>query len=58
VDATELTALIEQHARLIHKVAFAYCRNASDRADVVQEIHVQLWRSRHRYDELARFQRD
>ena len=50
MDATELTALIEQHARLIHKVAFAYCRNASDRADVVQEIHVQLWRSRHRYD--------
>lgn len=50
MDATELTALIEQHARLIHKIAFAYCRNASDRADVVQEIHVQLWRSRERYD--------
>lgn len=46
----EFTALIERHERLIHKIAFAYCRNASDRADVVQEICAQLWRARDRYD--------
>jgi RNA polymerase sigma-70 factor (ECF subfamily) len=40
-------------AGLIHKVAYAYCRNATDRDDVIQEITIQLWRSRHRYD--ARF---
>ncbi len=50
MDATELTDLLRRHAGLIHKVAFAYCRDATDREDVVQEIAVQLWRSRERYD--------
>jgi RNA polymerase sigma factor (sigma-70 family) len=50
MEPAELTALIERHARLIHKVAYAYCRNASERDDVVQEIAAQLWRSRERYD--------
>ncbi len=51
MEAQELTDLIRRHARLIHKVAYAYFRNAADREDVVQEVAVQLWRSRHRYDE-------
>lgn len=46
----ELVALITRHRRLIHKVAYAYCRNASDREDLVQEIAIQLWRARDRYD--------
>jgi RNA polymerase sigma factor (sigma-70 family) len=50
MDAAELTDLIRRHARLIHKIAYAYCRDATDREDVVQEIAVQLWRSRDRYD--------
>jgi RNA polymerase sigma-70 factor (ECF subfamily) len=50
MDSTEFTALIRRHAGLIHKIALAYCRNATDREDVVQEIAVQLWRSRDRYD--------
>lgn len=50
MDSTEFTALIRRHAGLIHKIAHAYCRNATDREDVVQEIAVQLWRSRDRYD--------
>jgi RNA polymerase sigma-70 factor (ECF subfamily) len=50
MDSTELTALIRRHAGLIHKIAYAYCRNATDREDVVQEIALQLWRSRARYD--------
>jgi RNA polymerase sigma factor (sigma-70 family) len=53
MDSTELTALIRRHAGLIHKIAYAYCRGATDREDVVQEIALQLWRSRARYD--ARF---
>jgi RNA polymerase sigma factor (sigma-70 family) len=53
MDSTELTALIRRHAGLIHKIAYAYCRDATDREDVVQEIALQLWRSRARYD--ARF---
>jgi RNA polymerase sigma-70 factor (ECF subfamily) len=46
----ELTDLLQRNARLIHKVAYAYCREASDREEVVQEIAVQLWRSRGAYD--------
>ncbi|MCE9592944.1 MAG: sigma-70 family RNA polymerase sigma factor [Planctomycetes bacterium] len=53
MDAHELTDLLRRHAGLIHRIAYAYCRNATDREDVVQEIAVQLWRSRERYD--ARF---
>src|SRR5262249_34241531 len=46
--------LLRRHAQLIHKVAYAYCRDATDREDVVQEIAVQLWRARARYDERFR----
>jgi RNA polymerase sigma factor (sigma-70 family) len=51
MDAQDLTDLIRRHAKLIHKIAYAYCRDATDREDVVQEVAVQLWRSRHLYDE-------
>ncbi len=51
METSQLTDLIRRHARLIHRIAFAYCRDATDRQDVVQEIAVQLWRSRDRYDE-------
>ncbi|MCU0864784.1 MAG: sigma-70 family RNA polymerase sigma factor [Planctomycetes bacterium] len=42
--------LLAQHAGLIHKIAWAYCRDAALRADVVQEITVQVWRACPRYD--------
>ncbi len=51
METQELTELIRRHAGLIHKIAYAYCRDATDREDVVQEVLVQVWRSRHRYDE-------
>jgi RNA polymerase sigma factor (sigma-70 family) len=54
MEAPQLTDLLRRHARLIHKIAWAYCRDATDREDVVQEIAVQLWRSRQRYDERFR----
>jgi RNA polymerase sigma-70 factor (ECF subfamily) len=50
MDARQLTDLIRKHARLIQKIAYAYCRDATDREDIVQEVAVQLWRSRHKYD--------
>jgi RNA polymerase sigma factor (sigma-70 family) len=50
MDAHEFTEWLRRHAGLIHRIAFAYCRDASAREDVVQEIAVQLWRSRERYD--------
>lgn len=54
MDTAEFTDLLRRHAGLIHKIAYAYCRDATDREDVVQEIAVQLWRSRDRYDERYR----
>jgi len=51
MEASQFTELLRRHAGLIHRVAQAYCRAAADREDVVQEIAVQLWRSRERYDE-------
>jgi len=51
MDAQEVADLIRRHARLIHKIAYAYCRDTTDREDVVQEVAIQLWRSRHRYDD-------
>ena len=50
MQPTEFRRLIEEHARLLHGVALAYCRNPSDRDDVLQEIAIQLWRARERYD--------
>ncbi|MFM8400392.1 MAG: RNA polymerase sigma factor [Pirellula sp.] len=51
MDIDQFTNLLLRHAGLIHKVAYAYCRDATDRDDVIQEIAMQLWRSRDRYDE-------
>jgi len=50
MDATQLIDLLRRHGRLIQKIAYAYCRNAADREDIVQEVAVQLWRSHDRYD--------
>lgn len=54
MEASEFTDLFQRHAGLICKVAYAYCRASSDREDVVQEIAVQLWRARERYDARLR----
>src|SRR5688572_10961936 len=50
-ELTELAALLRRNAGLIHKVAYAYCREPADREEVVQEVALQLWRSRERYDQ-------
>ena len=47
--------LVEQHKKILYKVAGSYCRNVADRHDLTQEIIIQLWRSFARYDEQYRF---
>lgn len=42
--------VLETHKGIIYKVAAAYCRNAEDRKDLIQEITIQIWNSLPRYD--------
>jgi RNA polymerase sigma-70 factor (ECF subfamily) len=44
-------SLLHEHRRIVFKVAGLYSRNSADRADLVQEISAQLWRSFGGYDE-------
>ncbi|HYH98261.1 RNA polymerase sigma factor [Hyalangium sp.] len=48
-------ALLEDHRRILYKVARAYGRTDADRDDLVQETIAQLWRSFPRYDPRFRF---
>lgn len=41
----DFQSLIAAHRGIILKVAASYCRNADDRADLAQEIALQLWRA-------------
>lgn len=50
MEAQALTDLLRRNAGLIHKIAYAYCREAAEREEVVQEVALQLWRSRERLD--------
>jgi RNA polymerase sigma factor (sigma-70 family) len=43
--------LLDEHRRLLYKVAGSYARSAEDREDLMQEMVVQLWRSFPRYDQ-------
>lgn len=46
---------IERHRAILFKIANAYCRNAADREDLVQETIVQLWRAHSRFDGRSSF---
>lgn len=47
--------LLDEHRKILFKVAGSYARGAEDRQDLVQEMVVQLWRSFDRYDPGLRF---
>ena len=42
--------MLEGHKGILFKVANAYCRDAEDRKDLVQETIYQLWKAFDRYD--------
>ncbi len=46
---------VEEHKRILYKVANAYCANQDDRQDLIQEIVLQLWRSFDRFDGRSKF---
>lgn len=41
----DFLTIIEANKRIIFKICNAYCRNASDREDLAQEIIFQLWKA-------------
>jgi RNA polymerase sigma-70 factor, ECF subfamily len=43
--ANEFTRLLRQHAGILHKVARAYAWSREDRAELLQEMQLQLWRA-------------
>jgi RNA polymerase sigma-70 factor (ECF subfamily) len=48
-------ALLQDHRGIVFKVANTYCWHPDDRADLAQEIAVQLWRAWPRYDPARSF---
>ena len=51
----EFLARLENHKRILFKVAYMYCRDRDDRQDLVQEMLIQCWRSYERFDERVQF---
>ncbi len=47
--------LLERHRAIVFKVAGSYARTPDDRADLAQEIAVQLWRAWPGYDRARSF---
>ncbi len=47
----QFEALLEDHRRIVFKIANIYARGDEDRRDLAQEITVQLWRAFGSYDE-------
>jgi len=44
-DKEEFVVLLEENKGIIHKISLLYTRNPADKADLFQEICMQLWRS-------------
>src|ERR1700722_14244831 len=55
MNEADFLQLIEEHKRILYKIANSYCRNAGDREDLIQEMIFQIWRSGERFDEQHKF---
>jgi RNA polymerase sigma factor (sigma-70 family) len=54
-ESERFVRLLEDHKRILYKVASTYCADPEDRRDLAQEIVIQLWRSFARYDDRFAF---
>jgi RNA polymerase sigma factor (sigma-70 family) len=48
-------SLVQGHQKLLHKLAYVYCRRAEDRRDLIQEMLIQLWKSFDSFDGRVQF---
>jgi RNA polymerase sigma factor (sigma-70 family) len=55
MDKDAFLQLIRDNKGILYKISASYCRNVSDREDLVQEMIYQLWRSGHRFDANQKF---
>lgn len=53
--AAEFARLLQDHHGIVATVTASCCRDLHDRADLAQEIAVQLWRARSKYDRARSF---
>lgn len=53
-DARTFLTVMEANKGIIYKIANAYCRDAENRKDLIQEITIQLWLSFSKFDEQYR----
>ena len=54
-DKQSFEQLLQQHQKIVYKVVNTYCWHNDDRADLAQEITVQLWRAFPSYDVQRNF---
>ncbi|WP_394005264.1 RNA polymerase sigma factor [Luteimonas sp. WGS1318] len=54
-DRAAFTQLLQAHHGIVATVAASYCRDPDDRADLAQDIAVQLWRAWPKYDPARSF---
>jgi len=54
-DRAAFTRLLQDHHGIVATVAASYCRDPDDRADLAQDIAVQLWRAWPKYDPAQAF---
>ena len=43
-DTRQFLSVVESHKGILYKIANAYCKDAEDRQDLIQEILLQLWK--------------
>lgn len=55
INTDRFSDLIDAHKGILYKVANSYCRNPDDRPDLIQEILLQLWLARERFDGRSQF---
>lgn len=48
-------AVIQTHKGILYKIANAYCHDAEDRKDLVQEIIIQLWKAFDNYSDEYKY---
>ena len=46
---------VNQHKKILYKVAYTYCSNLEDRRDLVQEMLTQLWQAFDSFDGRVQF---